>query len=116
MAAPGAPLWTALTRRKQRVARIGHRAHAPAYDFFNRLEHRKTLRRQADTSADYNTVMVCRSQVTLHRLPSGFIGADEAQIALPSSVRHLLQRKRDARPYLLGAHSAGQSRIDLNQC
>jgi hypothetical protein len=28
----------------------------------NRLEHRKTLRRQADTSADYNTVIVCEAK------------------------------------------------------
>ena len=71
----------------------------------NRFEYLKVLRRQADTSADHNTGIVCGSQVTLHRLPSGFIRADEAQIALPSSVCHLLQRKGDTGPYLLGAHS-----------
>ena len=45
----------------------------------NRLEYHKALRRQADTSADHNTGIVCGNQVTLHRLPSGFIRADEAR-------------------------------------
>jgi hypothetical protein len=53
----------------------------------NRFEYLKALRRQADTRADHNTGIVSGSQVTLHRLPSGFIRADEAQIALhPLSV------------------------------
>jgi adenylosuccinate synthase len=60
------------------------------------LEYLKTLRRQTDTSADHNTVIVSESQVTLHRLPSGFIRSDVAHITLPASVCHLLERKSDA--------------------
>jgi hypothetical protein len=47
----------------------------------DRLEQRKALRRQTDTGA---TGIVCGSQVMLHRLPSRFIGTNEAQIAVPS--------------------------------
>ena len=71
----------------------------------DRLEQRKALRRQADTSADYNTGIVCGSQVTLHRLHSRFIRTDEAEIALPSPIGHLLQRKRNTGAYLLNAHT-----------
>lgn len=71
----------------------------------DRLEKRKALRRQTDTSADYNTGIVCGSQVTLHRLPSRFIRTDEAEIALPSPVGHLLQRNRNAGAYLLSVHT-----------
>ena len=56
----------------------------------DRLEYRKTLRRQADTSADYNAVIVGGSQVTPDRLPSGFIRTDKAEIAAPSPICHLL--------------------------
>jgi len=55
----------------------------------NRLEHRKTLRRQADTSADYNTVIACRSQVTLHRPPSGFYLPGDMLGVEGSWTRHL---------------------------
>jgi hypothetical protein len=65
----------------------------------DRLEQRKALRRQADTSADYNTGIVCGSQVTLHSLRSRFIRTDEAEIALPSPIGHLLQRKRNTGAY-----------------
>ena len=61
----------------------------------DRLKQRKARSRQPDTSADYNAGIVCGSQVTLHRLPSRFIRTDEAEIALPSPVCHLLQRKRN---------------------
>ena len=54
------------------------------------LEYRKTLRRQADTGADYNAVIVGGSQVTLDRLPGGFIRVDKAHIGLPPFVSHLL--------------------------
>jgi hypothetical protein len=47
----------------------------------NCLEYFKTLRRQTDTSADHNTVIVSGSQVTLYRLPSGFIRVNEAHIS-----------------------------------
>ena len=70
----------------------------------DRLEQRKTLRGQPDASADYNASIVCRSQVTLHRLRSCFIGADETEIGLPSPLRHLLHCKGETGTYLISAH------------
>jgi hypothetical protein len=71
----------------------------------NRLKICKALRRQADTSADYNTGIVCRSQVTFHRLSSRSIRPNPADIGLPSSSRHLLKCKRHTGAYLLSAHA-----------
>ena len=50
----------------------------------NRFEHCKALRRQADTSANYNAGIISRGQVILHRLPGRSIRTDVANIALPS--------------------------------
>jgi hypothetical protein len=86
---------------------------APVDRVDNSLEHLKASRRQTDTSADHNTVIVSGSQVTLHRLPSGFIRSDVAHIAFPPSVCHLLGRKRDTGLHLLGAHSGRISRIGV---
>jgi len=66
----------------------------------DRLERRETLRGQPDTSADYNASIVCRSQVTLHRLRSCFIGVDETEIGLLSPLRHLLHCKGETGTYL----------------
>ncbi len=71
----------------------------------DRLKVCEALRKQADTSADYNAVVVCRSQVALHRLPGCSIRADVADIALPSSVCHLFQRKYNTSAYLLNVHT-----------
>jgi hypothetical protein len=54
------------------------------YRVHDYLEQRKALRWQANTGPDYDTGIVCPSQVTFYRLPSRFIGADEAEIGLPS--------------------------------
>src|SRR5262249_37256744 len=62
----------------------------------NRLEEHKAFRRQADTSANDNAVVVCGGQLTFHRLHGHFIRTDEAQVTLPAPVFHLLQRKRNA--------------------
>ena len=51
----------------------------------DRLEQRKALGRQADTSADYDAVAARRSQMTFHRLPGRFIRTDKANVGLPSS-------------------------------
>jgi hypothetical protein len=67
-----------------------HRVH-------DRLEQRKTLRWQADTSPDHDTGIMYRSQVTFYRLASPFIRTDEAQIGLPSPICHLLLPEREAR-------------------
>jgi hypothetical protein len=83
------------------------------YGVHDYLEQRKALGWQADTSPDYNTGIVCRGQVTFYRLPSSFIGADEAEISLPSPVCHLLQPERKARAYLLGTHPSRQRRIGI---
>ena len=72
----------------------------------DRLEPRKVLRGQTDTSADYNTGVVCRSQVPLHRLHSRFVGADEAEIGLPSPLCHLVQCKRETGTYLISGHAS----------
>ena len=71
----------------------------------NRLKICKSLRRQADTRADYNTGIVCGSQVTFHRLLSRPIRTNITDIALPSSVCHLLERKRNTGAYLLSSHA-----------
>ena len=71
----------------------------------NRLKYCKALRRQADTRADYNASIVCGSQVTLHRLASRSIRTNVADIALPSSVCHLLECKRNTGAYPLRAHT-----------
>ncbi len=78
----------------------------------NRLKVCKALRRQADTSTDYNAVVACRSQVALHCLPGSSIRTDVADIALPSSVCHLLQRKRNTGAYLLNVHTAGKAALE----
>jgi len=61
----------------------------------NRFKDCKALRRQADARADYNAGIVCRSQVTLYRLPSRSIRTNVSDIALPSPVRHLLECKHN---------------------
>src|SRR5262249_1697996 len=71
----------------------------------NRLEEHKAFRRQANTSANDNAVVVCGSQLTFHRLHRRFIRTDEAQVTLPAPVRNLLQRKRNAGAYFLGVHA-----------
>ena len=79
----------------------------------NCFEHCKALRRQADTSANYNAGIISRGQVMLHRLPGHSIRADVADIALPSPVCHLSQRKRNTGAYLLSAHTRRKSRIGI---
>ena len=59
----------------------------------NRFKDCKALRGQADTGANYNAGIISRGQVMLHRLPGHSIRADVADIALPSPVCHLSQRK-----------------------
>src|SRR5215470_19557428 len=57
----------------------------------NRFKDRKAL--QADTGANYNAGIISRGQVMLYRLPGRSIRTDVADIALPSPVCHLSQRK-----------------------
>src|SRR5262252_6468722 len=47
----------------------------------------------------------------LHRLPGRSIRTDVADIALPSPICHLSQRKRNTGAYLLSAHTRRKSRI-----
>jgi hypothetical protein len=75
------------------------------------LEQRKAPGRQADTSADYDAVAARGSQMTFHRLPGSFIRTDKANVGLPSSVCHLLQRSRDTGAYLLNGHTWRKGRI-----
>ena len=79
----------------------------------NRLKDCKALRRQADTSANYNAGITSRGQVILHRLPGRSIRTDVANIALPSPVCHLSQRKRNTGADLLSAHTRRKSRIRI---
>src|SRR6516165_12506933 len=65
-----------------RIEGNGRARSAPMDGVDDSLEYLKTLRRQTDTSADHNTVIVSGSEVTLHRLPSGFIRSDVAHITL----------------------------------
>jgi hypothetical protein len=90
---------------RPRVKGDGGSRSGPMDRINNRLKIRKALKRQADTSADYNTGIVCGSQVTFHRLPSRSIRTNPADIALPSSVRHLLKGTRHTGAYLLSAHA-----------
>ena len=55
----------------------------------------KALRGQADTGTNYNAGKISRGQMMLHRLPGRSISTDVADIALPSPVCHLSQRKRN---------------------
>jgi hypothetical protein len=71
----------------------------------NGLKVCEALRGQADASADYNTVIVCGSQVTFHRLFSRPIRTNVTDVALPSSVCHLLERKRNTGAYFLSGHA-----------
>ena len=59
----------------------------------NRFKDCKALRGQADAGANYNAGITFRGQVMLHRLPGRSISTDVADIALPSPVCHLSQRK-----------------------
>ena len=60
----------------------------------NRFKDCKALRGQADAGgANYNAGIISRGQVMLHRLPGRSISTDVADIALPSPVCHLSQRK-----------------------
>jgi len=79
----------------------------------NRLERHEVSGRQADTSANDNAVVVCRGQLTFHRLHRHFIWTDEAQVTLPAAVCHLLQRKRNAGAYLLSVHAWRQSKVGV---
>jgi len=49
----------------------------------------------------------------LHRLPGNSIRTDVADIAIPSPVCHLSQRKRNTGAYLLSAHTRRKSRIGI---
>ena len=71
----------------------------------DRLEEHKAFRGQADTSANYNAVIVCGGQLTFHRLHRHFIRTDEVQVTPPGPVCHLLQRKRNAVAYPLSVHA-----------
>ncbi len=71
----------------------------------DRLKVGKPLRRQADTCADHDAVVFCRSQVAFYCLTSVSIWTDVADIGLPSSVGHLLQREADTGAYLLDTHT-----------
>jgi hypothetical protein len=82
------------------------------YRVHDYLEQRKASRWPADTGPDYDTSIVRRSKVTFNRPPSGFIGADEAEIGLPSPVSHLLQRKRKARAYLSALIPGGSAGLE----
>ena len=79
----------------------------------NRFKDCKALRGQADTGANYNASIISRGQVMLHRLPGRSIRTDVADIALPSPVCHLSQRKRNTGAYLLSAHTRRKSRIGI---
>jgi hypothetical protein len=77
------------------------------------LKQRKTLSRQAHASAYYNAIVARGAQVTLYRMPCRFIGTDKADIALPSPVCHLFQRKSNTSMYCLSAHTWRQGRIGV---
>jgi hypothetical protein len=72
------------------------------------FEHRKAPGRQPDARSDNNAGIGRRSQLTLDRLAGCMVGADEADIGLPPSPRHLFQpmtahrlsRKRRPSPLL----------------
>ena len=59
------------------------------------FEHGKPLGRQADAGSDDDTIIGLRSQQTLDCRTSAFIRPDEANLALPSTFRELLQRNRE---------------------
>ena len=65
----------------------------------NRFKDCKALRGQADTGTNYNAGKISRGQMMLHRLPGRSISTDVADIALPSPVCHLSQRKSVGRDF-----------------
>src|SRR5262249_23782182 len=75
------------------------------------FEYCKAPGRQAHARSDYDTIVARRSQLTLGRRPSGFIGVNEAHIAFPTPCSKLLERNRNACANLLDGHTRWQSGV-----
>ena len=75
------------------------------------FESCKASGRQAHAGSDDHTIVVRRTQLTLHGRLSGFIRPDQTDVGLPSAFGELLHRNRDAGVDLLGGHTWWQSRV-----
>jgi hypothetical protein len=68
---------------------------------------------QAHAASDYHTIVVRRTQLTLHRRSVGFVWEDETNLGLPSAVGELLQHNRDAGANPLCGDSWRQRRVRI---
>ena len=79
------------------------------------FEQCKIAGRQAHAGSDDHTIVVRRTELTLHGRSGGFVRADKTNVGLPSAFSELLQRNRDAgvktAQRLLIDYSAGRNTL-----